>query len=285
MQALRRIILLAGLTAGACNSAAEERVITDKGALQSKPRSTLANTGALSAAVAAKTVAHVSYSIDVRSVSETRLCSGSVQMQIKSNFTLVFPDAELKCASLTLDLAGILGTADFTKGMADSANFNSDGEVLSMSSLAGATFTPPRPLLLGPIIQDVSVFTDFRRSVPSSMSYRGAAGQLLSATGTFNLQVFDADTTYTNNYLGAGFDHVIHWALRAEGFDGVSGRTGLVFKKMEWIWSTRPIMIPKLIIVGDLSDFTSKSANSVATDSFIGELTIELTATAYTIGD
>jgi hypothetical protein len=244
-------ITLAWLAAGCEDN--DDKVFKNGGNAETKPAATLANVlAAASNTTDPVTVAaSVDYEIRVTSNSGASLCQGDVQLQIQSDFSLKFPAASIQCVSLTIDLATALGGAGGLKqaGQSD-PGVTSDGMVLSIGSIAGATFNPPRPFLLGPIVQDTSKYRGFTRAVNTHVT--GQDGK--SGDGTLTVNVLDVDTTYTNKYLGQTFDKVLHWTMSSSGFDGVPATDGLLFKKWEWYYNTRPIMIPKIEIVGSLGD-------------------------------
>jgi hypothetical protein len=99
-------------------------------------------------------------------------------------------------------------------------------------------------------------------------------GPALTAPGTFVTTVIDVNQAYTNKYLKQGFDKVMYWTLETQGFQGIPAKYGLLFKRWQWYWNTRPIMIPKIIItIEGLNAFIeSKSGDSLS--EIVGEVTL-----------
>jgi hypothetical protein len=276
-------VLLAALAA--CNPN-DDKVFKEGGNGESKPASTLVAPPLGQDATSetpATLAATVTYQVRIDSPG-AQLCKGEATIQVYSDFTLKFPDATLQCASMTLDLAAMLGSAPMGGGAGakDPGNLTHDGLVLSVKNLGRTTFTPNRPFLLGPIVQDASKYKGFKRTTQHSLSGQDAkSGAPISGNGTFTVNVIDNKAEYSNEKVGK-FDNVIHWEMTTTGFDGVAAANGLIFEKWEWFWNTDPIMVPKIVIVGQISDFAVGPAGGTG-DQFIGTLTVNLVAKDYEI--
>jgi hypothetical protein len=105
----------------------------------------------------------------------------------------------------------------------------------------------------------------------------------VSGSGSFKVEVFETKTTYYNKVVDEEFKDVMHWKMTKSGFDGIPMTTGLLFESMEFFWNTRPLMIPKVIVRGELGDLISNSdpAASEQTNDLVGVLTINLTIKDY----
>ncbi len=277
MRALATILALTWFVA-ACND--DEKVFKGGGSNENKPATTLLNgtegLDGLGATQNAPTEsAHVTYELTVTSNSKAQLCTGDVKLVIMSDFTMKFPDSKAQCVSLTVDLSKALGGAGGGVGSQDKNNASSDGKVLSFKSIAGAEFDPPRPFLLGPVIQDESIYKDFKRTVETTVKSVNAAGSPATASGKFNITVDSVHSNYKDPKYKMDFEDVLQWRMEAEGFDGVQASSGLLFKKMEWVWNVKPIMIPHVTIVGNLADLI-KSSDPGGSADIVGEITIDL---------
>lgn len=272
----------------ACNSADEK--VFKGGSTESKPVTTLLNgtegVKGFDATAEVKTAATVTYLMKVTSESGAALCEGEATVMIMSNFSMSFPKAEIDCVSLKVNLAkaleagGGIGGGDPKEAQ---ENIVHDGKVLSLKKLANATFDPPRPMLLGPIIQDASKYKNFTQTTQHSLNGTDPeSGAVVTGSGSFAIEVLDHKTTYKNKFIDEEFENVIHWQMTTSGFKGVPAKIGLVFERWEWLWNTRPIMIPKLSFTGHLSDFISGDAGANA-DALVGILKIDLTVKEYKI--
>jgi hypothetical protein len=281
--------LLLGLLAAGCNPD-DEAVFKKGGNNEGKPvRSLLNGTEGLKgfdATAEAKLAASVTYIMKVTSESDAAICEGEATVEIKSDFSMGFPKAEISCASLKVNLAKALDTggAGFSgDGKAAGENISHDGKVLSLKKLGKSEFDPPRPMLLGPIVQDASKYKGYKKKTDHTISGSDAAtGQAISGTGSFTVEVLDHKTTYKNKFIDDEFTDILHWQMSASGFKGIPARNGLLFDKMEWFWNTRPIMIPKISISGYLSDFISGEGGA-NTDALVGLLKIDLVVKEYKI--
>jgi hypothetical protein len=286
-------VLVTTLGTVACNPD-DEGVFKGGGTGEFKPKRTLLSGGegldGLGATSEVPTVAAaVTYKITVTSESEAELCTGSANVEIMSDFAIKLPSAKLQCASLTIDLGGMLGGGGIgASGVGPDGKkdpkLSHDGMVLSAGEIGGATFTPPRPFLLGPVIQDVTKYEGFTRTTDHTVAGTTAAGQGFSGQGRFTINVLKTKTDFSNAETGLKFDNVMLWEMRADGFDGVPGSGGLVFSRMLWAWNVRPIMIPALVIEGYLKDFVETKPGGPDTSALTGVLKIQLAATQFTGG-
>ena len=261
---------------GASCTSSEESVFK-AGSAQKKPASQLTSNAARDGNIDGKNsspnaVASATYGIRLKSNSGARLCEGEVEFQILSNFTINFPQAEVRCLSLKINLGGIL--AAVSSNAYGSGDLKSDGTVISISKIAGAEFTPARPVLLGPIVQDRSKFSKFNSVTDHTVRTKDINGSSISAQGSFRIEVLNEKTTYSNKYLKKPFDDILHWQITTSGFEKVPPQNGLLFKKIEWFFNTRPIMIPQINIVGDLSGFLQDDEKGVG--ALVGDFEINL---------
>lgn len=222
--------------------------------------------------------ARVRYDVRVTTRSGARLCRGETIIEILSNFNLLFPEAYVDCVSLHIDLSGMLGAA-VLGGMAGEDQLVHDGKVLSVRSLGGTSFDPPRPLLLGPIVQDLRKYRGFKRTTTHELTAVGDDGARIRGFGSFDIAVLDTEASYEDKSAGGiFFDKVLHWEINSR-FD-TPPQYGLTFSKMTWLWNTRPIMIPAIVIEGSLEDFIESDSAEVL-DALGGELQVELFVREY----
>ena len=296
MKLLMTKALLLALALAGCNGA-DDGVFKSTDGVESKPATTLLSgteglQGGLNAIGAAPVpAATVNYMLTVDGNTNARICNGSVQLTIMSDFTLKVPTAKIQCESYLIDLAGLLASSGGLGGLSGgtgqdaSGNLSDDGMVLSIKSIAGGVFTPPRPLLLGPIVQDASKFAGFHRTSTHTLVAQDDTGKTLTADGSFDVQVLNVDTTYENKWVGKAFDKVLDWKMTTTGFTGIPARYGLTFQSWEWLWNVRPIMILKIEIKGQLSDFISGGdmdpSAAATTNALLNVMTIDLIVQEY----
>lgn len=266
-------LLAAALLVLSCDDT--DKVFKSSGNEESKPPATLLGqlkntSNAVNANTAVpQTVASVIYLIEVR--TETAgLCTGEFSAEILSNFSFKLPNSRIQCVGLTIDLASLLNGGNVTgvpaSGQsgttADSlAGISHDGYILSLKQLAGANFDPPRPLLLGPVFQNIDKFAGFNREITSHLTAE-SAGQRYDAMGRFHVSVINNKETYSNAAIKdkTPLDKIVHWKMTVEGFDGVPSTVGVLMPSIEFKWNTRPIMVPYVQIKGNLKGFLTGDA-------------------------
>ncbi len=268
-------ILALSLLAAGCED--DEKVFKGSGSNENKPTASLLPEGAgiqgLGATGEAPTeAAHVTFDLSVFGHSGARLCEGEVKLVIMSDFTMQFPDSKAQCVSMTVDLSKALGGQETAKQ--EAGNVTSEDGILNFKKIAGGEFNPPRPFLLGPVIQNSAKYKDFKHHSEHDVTSANGSGH-----GTFDIEVLDVDTTYNNKYLKKPFEKVLHWKMKAAGFEGAKKSEGLIFNEMEWVWNTNPIMIPKLTIRGELADLIQTQGGGA--DDLVGEIKIDLTVKEY----
>lgn len=277
-----RRLIIASLLSGlwvwtACNS--DDDVVFRQGEnIESKPSADLLPKIKSLTGEQVSSVAKVTYNLTVESNSGAKVCRGEVTLEILSDFSLSFPKSFVDCVSMRLNLAAILG-AQMDEGAAGAAGMGKmkhDGKVLSIEKIGGATFNPPRPMLLGPIVQKEGKYRGFQKTSEHSLKATDAEGKPISGKGSFTINVINDQTTY--KYKDISFDRVMHWEMTSN-FD-TSAKYGLTFKKWTWYWNTNPIMIPGIEIVGSLADFmTGASAEQAA--QLTGDMKIKLYVKEY----
>jgi len=270
----------------------EDKIFKDDGNFESKPTSLLAggdNAASLDQeSETIKKAASARYAIKITSDSGAVLCRGVVDLTIMTNFSIELPEAFITCGgNMNIDLASVLsggiGGGDSGKGILDGfgdkggdSPVSHDGKVLSLSEIAGVKFDPPRPLMLGPIINNPDDFKDFERTVSSSATHKSGK----TGSGKFKLKVLNHQGKYSNPLMEKSgldpFKNVMHWEMKTSGFEGFTASEGLIIEKFEWYWNTRPLMIPEIQIEGNLGDlFGNPDGDTLAGDA-IGYVKLNL---------
>jgi hypothetical protein len=289
-------MLLVMSLASACNGN-DERIVAASGSGEQKPERTLLpdsfkSIGPLKSsgsedAVDLRLAAAVDYDLYVYSNSSNRrICMGTAMINIMSDFSIIFPQGIIKCSSLKIDMARILGSATTRTAEEKAKEVRThDNKVMYVSYLMGANFTPPRPLMIGPIITRPEDFLNFSPP-PTDTSMTGvsaATGKQYAGTGSFAIRVNEVKGRYTNKVVGETFNDIIRWEIGASGFEGVPKSLGMLFTKMEWWYNIKPIMIPKIAITGKMDDFIERTTPGDGSDDMVGEIRIELEVNNYNI--
>lgn len=222
------------------------------------------------------------YKAEVRSNSGALLCSGPATLEIMNDFQVRFPDFKLRCQGFDLDLASMLQAAA-TNGQENQKPaelLEHDGYVLQIGKVGEATYDPPRPFVLGPVIQDPEKYRGFSREYQTRVKGKSKlTGKTYDAAGAFKVTVMNHHTDYKWPEKNINLENVIRWKIQKAGFDGVPPTFGMLFKEMEWYFSYRPILIPVIRIKGNISDFVSKndsSSDNGMMQQMVGDLTTTL---------
>jgi hypothetical protein len=288
MRALLKTALILAVATG-CNDGDDAVFDTSRGA-QSKPQPARDLDSFKAAGESGETsFVEASYDLKIFTRSGAKLCNGEADLKIGSkngNIGLEFPTAQVKCLGITLDLAKMLKFG--AQQTQEEPSVSSDGRVLRLDKIGGGTFNPPRPLVLGPVVQDPSKFEGFSESKNYTVSGTGQSGAF-SGEGTIDLEVLGVNDKYEDGDIQ--FENVLHWQMTTKGFDKLPKASLFLFDKLEMYFNTRPIMIPKIVIEGELSDFMSggPAAGGAAGggiigkvgDAFIGSLKIEFSVKNY----
>ena len=295
----KHLFLLLGLTISACTSGSEDAVFNNPASKQLKPTVKQINvTGGQSlgdSKKAATPLVDVEYLMFLFSANDTELCQGNVAATIYSDFNLKIPTAAVECLSLKIDLSSMLANVGAGKIGVD--DLSSDGKITKTSRFGKVAFDPPRPMFIGPIVQDEKIFANLNETIKTTATIKSDTGAVdKTADGQFNVVVNSPQDSangssgvfkhYENDYGPDNkFDRVLHWTMSATGFDGISAADGLIFKRSEFFWNTRPIMIPKMVIVGDLKGFIGTAdPTAAAASDIIGDVRVELRVKSYKIG-
>jgi hypothetical protein len=181
------------------------------------------------------------------------ICMGEVNLHIMSDFSLKFPQSKAKCILIgDLDLEKLLGGMGNDKKGA----IESDGKVLRLEKLGPVTFSPARPLLMGPIAQDMSIFEGYSEVKNYSAVFKDpSSGEEKNGSGTIGIRVLEAGSQMNPILMpGTNFDSILHFQLDVSGFKGLPKSKGFLFDKVNFWLNSRPIAIPRILIQSRASD-------------------------------
>jgi hypothetical protein len=138
----------------------------------------------------------------------------------------------------------------------------------------GAAFDPPRPSLLGPLIQRPDEFKDYRYVEQSRVTVVSPQGTVQDQ-GAFLIQVLNVGTSFTPEGSGKTYDQIIHWEISASGFANIQKGSVGVFERSEYWQNVRPISIPQIKFYTKLSQLFSGGMSAIG-DAFLGPVTITI---------
>ena len=176
------------------------------------------------------------------SVNLAGLQSGSVEL-------FQIPNGVVTCSVVgVIDLKGILGSfgqkaASGSQAVADSLN-----HVISVSSLGGSTFVPPRPML--PALFTANAAELARLDVKTVVDMTTKDGKVVR--GMTEIKMLSYDQPYTVVGGDQEFPHVVNFVILNTGFDGADKASNLLFDSMEFRISTDPIAILSVTFKGSL---------------------------------
>jgi hypothetical protein len=187
------------------------------------------------------------------------LCVGAVYLNINEDFSLAFPNSKAKCSLIgDLDLEKLLnGFGDKEPGPPP----ESDGKVLRLAKMGSMTFTPARPFLVGPIVQDTSKFQGYTETRSYHASYNDKqSGQTGEADGQITLNVLEAGSSLTPLFMPQShFENIVRFEMLTTGFKGVPRSKGFLFDRAEFTLNSRPISIPRIRLQSKASDLIPAS--------------------------
>lgn len=114
-------------------------------------------------------------------------------------------------------------------------------------------FFPPRISILHPIIEDPQSYLDYHLKDATTLYDPVIAGGKTS--GEMELVVHEINHDVTLNTTGKPYDNIIHYSLYANGFTGIFKPKYFLFDRIEFFWRYKPVMVPKLVIYGDFSQY------------------------------
>ncbi len=217
------------------------------------------------------------YKLNVYNGRDKELCAGEATLIGYSNYE-VKQEGEAKCPlGLKIDLAEMMGGDGFKAPSPEEAKrYPFYGKVSRLSSLGKTKYSPPRTFVLGPVIQNVQDYTGFHYSENLHVSHISKKGEVQQGDGTLHVQVISAGGDFRPEGYPETFKKVLHWEMRAEGFQGVNKGEAMLYDRFEYYWSTSPIAIPMIRIRGAVSNFVDGPIIAALGGAVVGEITVEL---------
>lgn len=208
----------------------------------------------------------------------TPMATGDLTMEIMSNFSIRFIKGTFEIqkiftdplpAPIRIDLTQML--AQFSPeatSMTDNLGTDAEGRIITTRRIGTVMFDPPRPLLLGPIIQNPEDFAGLNRSYPVSFySTPEAPGTPVSGSTTINLKVINPREIYQPrhaSYETAPFE-TLHWEMTMQQGLGSAPQNmqALLLDRVAFHWRPRPIQIPRLVIETGLAGLIGNQGGGI----------------------
>jgi len=202
------------------------------------------------------------------------ICVGPLYLNIKDDFSLEFPDSRLKCSLIgDMDLAKLLAGMDDHSDREKAAE--SSDKMLRLKKLGPMTFTPPRPLLVGPISQDPEEFRGLTETKNYEVEYKDKdKGTIINDNGTIQVNVMESGGSLTPLFMpNRPFDSILRFELLSSGFKKVPRTKGFLFDRVEFALNSRPLAIPMIKLESQASDLmaaapSDPSKPSIANSGF-----------------
>lgn len=232
---------------------------------------------------------------------ETKLCDGQAEIKLYNNFSFDIGASNVECLGFPVDVQSLLGainTEPESDVVADPpSRVEADGKILRINRLGDFVFTPARPLLIGPVIQD---FEDFRgyKTIDTYQVKRQSPDQddrsdETASIGEILVEVLEVDRAYqSESGERPNFARTLTWQMEAIGFRNFPVLEPLLFSRMQFTWSQRPVMVARVEVDGQITDFVLgrkggvlATVLKVGTATLLGEVTIVLEVASYTLVD
>lgn len=187
------------------------------------------------------------------------ICVGRVDLNIKEDFSLEFPNSKAQCSLIgELDLSKLLNSLNDDADREKAAE--AQDKMLRLKKLGPMTFDPPRPLLVGPIIQDPSQYQGLSETRSYTVQYtnKEKGGAITTDYGDITVNVLEAGSSWTPIFMPQSpFDNILRFEMLTKGFRNVPRTKGFLFDRVEFTLNGRPLAIPAIKIESKASDLMS----------------------------
>ncbi len=183
-----------------------------------------------------------------------QVCKGEAQVRLTSTGQFELPKSDVACVGglIKVDLGSMMKGMSTNPGAGTPPNFSGDDRVVRIDQIAGAKFSPPRPLMIAAFKakpEDLSGYSGTEVVTATDLK----TGQ--SAPGRITMEVLTTEETLVNPNFSKAFDKVVRWHMLARGFDGLNKPAMFLFDKVEMAWNLDPIAIPEIKIEGHIKEF------------------------------
>jgi hypothetical protein len=190
--------------------------------------------------------------------------TGEVTLETMSDFSMKFISGQIIAnlailpgqsgLQIPIDITKVLGQFSPESTQCDpqgNLSTDADGRILMTKRLGNIQFQPPRPLLLGPVIQDPSDFDGLQRVYPNIhySSVSNSTGSRVDGHAGLVVKVINTRLPLKVQYEQKPIE-VLHWEMTLD--PNTPGSTqnmeALLPKRLAFYWRTRPIQIPRMVI-------------------------------------
>lgn len=199
----------------------------------------------------------------LQAASKGSICVGRVFLNIKEDFSLDFPDSKIKCVMI-----GEIDLGELLSGLNDDADREKAAEasdkMLRLKKLGPMSFDPPRPLLVGPIIQDPAEYQGLTETKTYKVKFKDKEkGTVTEDSGDITVNVLEAGTSMTPIFMpNSPFENIVKFEMRtSNGFTKVPRTAGFLFDRVEFTVNSRPISIPVIKLESKASDLTGAAGS------------------------
>lgn len=194
--------------------------------------------------------------------------TGEVTLDTMSDFSMKFVSGQIIARfsilgrplfEIPIDITKTLGQFSPDSTQCDpqgNLSTDADGRILMTKRLGNIQFEPPRPLLLGPVIQDPSDFDGLQRLYPNIhySSVPGSTGPPVDGYAGLLVRVINTRLPLKVQYEPKPVE-VMHWEMTLvdpNGRGAAQNMEALLPERLAFYWRTRPIQIPRLVIQTNL---------------------------------
>jgi hypothetical protein len=161
-----------------------------------------------------------------------------------------------------------------------------DGSLLRIENIGeNISFSPPRPLLFGPLIHDQEPLKGYAESWDTTVivddgSFKG------SGSGSYEAKVISVSQPYEDDAFSAILTNTIHWQITASGFETLPDQYGLLLPHFELWFNSNPMMIPRVKVIVQtkrlFAEYASEIEDKAGSDfkanfgDLVGDITIDI---------
>lgn len=244
-----------------------------------------------------QSIAKISYDFQLLSNSALSLCNGVFSADLGSDYELDFENSDVTCGEVKVNIAKILrpinlgqimseaSFSDVSKGK-DFIKLNHDGSLLRLEKIGDhISFSPPRPLVFGPLIHDQEQLKGYAQSWDTTVtvddgSFKG------SGKGSYQAKVISVSQPYEVETFSSRLTNTIHWQITASGFETLPDQYGLLLPHFELWFNSNPMMIPRVKVIVQtkrlFAEYASEIEEKAGSDleanfgDLVGDITIDI---------
>lgn len=201
---------------------------------------------------------------------ESAPCEGQIELNIMSDMQAQITNGELECFGIKIPIQRFLPPlpkveagkssgggveTEQTNVNVEKQTMENDGRIFRGAKIGDYAFTPPRPFLVGPVVQDVSKFVNYQESKDYTATRQKDDGTIETYSGTIALKILETEAKVQPLEMAETLDHVIKWQMTSEGFENIDHGASFCFPRYEMWWNTNPLAIARLEINDSGSGF------------------------------